>query len=181
MFGGVLCTISGDNDCPLSATLQWLPEMLLVSLLPHYNPLCVLCEWLMMIMQMFHRRAAWVIITAENEAFWNSPTAEEKTMGLQCAWECVFISLGELRALRSWPWWCLPNLLRVLWCLRIVSFLSCVVPLHLDRKWNCCKVVYFIPQTHFYPAVSSRGYIRACCTSCPSLISWSVCMIWYEK
>lgn len=69
LFGGVLFTISGDNDWPLSASLQWLPEMLLVSLLPHYNPLCVLCEWLMMIMQMLHRRAAWVIITAENEAF----------------------------------------------------------------------------------------------------------------
>lgn len=48
---------------------QWLPKMLLVSLLPHYKPLCVLCEWLMMIMQMCHRRAARVIITAENEAF----------------------------------------------------------------------------------------------------------------
>lgn len=69
LFAGVLCTISGDNDCPLSASLQWLPEMLLVSLLPHYNPLYVLREWLMMIMQMLHRRAAWVIITAENEAF----------------------------------------------------------------------------------------------------------------
>lgn len=66
LFGGVLCTISGDNGCLI---LQWLPEMLLVSLLPHYNPLCVLCEWLMMIMQMLHRRGAWVIITAEIEAF----------------------------------------------------------------------------------------------------------------
>ena len=94
LFAGVLCTISGDNDCPLSTSLQWLPEMLLVSLLPHYNPLCVLREWLMMIMQMLHRRAAWVIITAENEAFWNSLTADEKTMGLQCAWESIFISLG---------------------------------------------------------------------------------------
>lgn len=90
------------------------PEMLLVSLLPHYNPLCVLCEWLMMIMQMFHRRAAWVIITAENEAFWNSLTAEEKTMGLQCVcvWVySIFISLCKLGALRLWP----PNLWRVLW------------------------------------------------------------------
>ena len=83
MFGGVPCAKLGDNDCPLSASLQWLPEMLLVSLLPHYNPLCVLCEWLM-IMQMCHQRAAWVIITAENEAFSNSLTAEEKTMGLRC-------------------------------------------------------------------------------------------------
>jgi len=67
--GGVLCSKSADNDFPLTASPQWLPEMLLVSLLPHYNPLCVLCECLMMIMQMCHRRAAWVIITAEKEAF----------------------------------------------------------------------------------------------------------------
>lgn len=78
------------HGCPLSASLQWLPQMLLVSLLPHYNPLCVLCEWLMMIMQMRHQRAAWVIITGENEAFWNSLTAEEKTVGLQCVWVYIY-------------------------------------------------------------------------------------------
>ena len=93
----VLRTISGDNDCPLTASLQWLPEMLLVSLLPHYNPLCVLCEWLMMIMQMLHRRAAWVIITAENEAFWNSLTAEEKTMGLQQVTVYIY-QFGQVRS-----------------------------------------------------------------------------------
>lgn len=101
------------HDCPVSASLQWLPEMLLVSLLPHYIPLCVLCEWLMMIMQMCHQRAAWVIITGENEAFWNSLTAEEKTMGLQCVCESVYLSVystGKLGDLLLWPWRWLPNL-----------------------------------------------------------------------
>lgn len=66
LFAYVPRTIRGDGGCP---SLQWLPEMPLVSLLPHYNPLCVLCEWLMMIMQMLRWRAAWVIITAEIGAF----------------------------------------------------------------------------------------------------------------
>lgn len=89
LFGGVLHAKSGDSDCPLSVSLQWHPEMLLVSLSPHYDLLCVLHEWLVMIMQMCHRRVAWVIITAENEAFWNSLTAEMKTVCMcLCPYQC---------------------------------------------------------------------------------------------
>lgn len=65
------------------APLAWLrlrrpSEMLLVSLLPHYNLLCVLCKWLMMIMQMLGWRAARVIITAEIEPFGEILSCKEK-------------------------------------------------------------------------------------------------------
>lgn len=45
-------------------SLRRLPQML------HYNLLCVLREWLMMIMQMLQPRAAPVIIAAEMDPFW---------------------------------------------------------------------------------------------------------------
>lgn len=49
-------------------------EMFIVSLLSHYIPLCLHCEWLVLIMQMRQWRAAWVIITAEDGLWKSSPS-----------------------------------------------------------------------------------------------------------
>lgn len=49
-------------------------EMFIVSLLSHYIPLCLHCEWLVLIMQMRRWREAWVIITAEDGLWKSSPS-----------------------------------------------------------------------------------------------------------
>lgn len=65
-------------------------------------------------------------------------TAEEKTMGLQCARECIFISLGKVRGFEIVAMVMLTKpvegFVRFMHC---EVFLCPVEFLHLHRKLNC--------------------------------------------
>lgn len=87
-------------------TLQWLPEMPLVSLLPHYNPLCVLCEWLMMIMQMSPSESSMGNYHSRDWGFLKFSDCRRGNHGLfgvhVRAHECIFGGFSKLAGLWDW-------------------------------------------------------------------------------
>lgn len=87
-------------------TLQWLPEMPLVSLLPHYNPLCVLRERLMMIMQMSPSESSTGNYHSRDWGFLKFSDCRRGNHGLfgvhVHARECIFGGFSKLAGLWDW-------------------------------------------------------------------------------